>query len=67
MAKKKSASTMNCCAPYAPSKAEQDRWQAESDVQTLLRAAEIRKDPARIKRARALAAEQAAALKQAQS
>jgi len=46
------------------SKTEQD-WMAEDDLRTLMRAAEIRKDPARLKRAQAKAKEQLAALQAA--
>ena len=40
---------------------DEQAWQAEDDVRTLVRAAEIRKDPARLKRARTKAKEQLAA------
>lgn len=41
-----------------PSKAEQDRWQAEDDLRTLIRAAEIKKDKGRMANARKVAKEQ---------
>jgi len=41
-----------------PSKDEQDRWQAEDDLRTLIRAAEIKKDKPRMARARKAAKEQ---------
>lgn len=43
-----------------PSKAEQDRWQAEDDLRTLLRAEEIKKDKKRLASARTMAKEQLA-------
>jgi DNA-nicking Smr family endonuclease len=46
---------------HRPTKEEKERelkWQAESDVRTLAEAAAIKKDPARLKRARAMATEQ---------
>lgn len=42
--------------------AEELKWQAEDDVRTLKNAAEIRSDPARMKRARAEAKRQLEAL-----
>ena len=45
--------------------AEELKWQAEGDVRTLKDAAEIRKSPARLKRARAEAKRQMAALNEA--
>lgn len=46
-------------------KAEEEKWQAEEDVRTLVRAAEVRADKARMKRAMACAKEQMAAMKAA--
>lgn len=42
----------------AADKADRERWEAESDVQTLVRAGEIRKDRGRMKRATAMAKKQ---------
>lgn len=62
MAKKSS----NAIASYAgPSTAEQKRWQAEGDLQTLLRAEEIQKDKPRLAAARRLAREQLKAAEEA--
>lgn len=44
-----------------PSKEEQDRWQAEDDLRTLIRAEEIKKDKKRLANARKAAKEQLAA------
>ena len=41
-----------------PSKAEQQRWQAEDDLRTLIQAREIRGDKARLRRAMKMAKEQ---------
>lgn len=43
-----------------PSQKEQDRWQAEDDLRTLLRAEEIKKDKKRLAAARNMAKEQLA-------
>lgn len=43
-------------------KAEREKYEAENDVRTLVRSAEIRKDKARLKRATAMAKTQLAAL-----
>jgi len=40
-------------APRAP-----DEWEIREDMRTLVRAAEIKKDPARLKRAQAMAREE---------
>lgn len=50
--KVKAAST-----PKAP-KREEDRWRAEDDARTLMRAEEIKRDRARIAKARAVAKKQ---------
>lgn len=42
----------------AEDKKRQEQWQAEDDLRTLVRANEIRKDPRRLARARAMAQEQ---------
>ncbi len=42
----------------APSKQEQDKWQAESDSRTLMQAEEIKRDSARMKAAQAQAKKQ---------
>lgn len=55
MAKSKSAANY---ALAGPSKSEQQRWQAEEDLRTLLRAKEIERDAGRLARARKLAKEQ---------
>lgn len=56
-----SAAAMGSCYP-APLTAEQkkqhERWEAEEDLRTLVRAADIRKDPRRMARAKAMAQEQ---------
>lgn len=49
-----------------PSKAEREKWQAEDDLRTLVRAAEIKKDKARTTRAMALAKKQMAELEKVQ-
>lgn len=46
-------------APGYPSKAQEEKWQAEDDVRTLMRADEISKDKARMARARKVAEQQA--------
>lgn len=55
-----------CCAPSPKMTAEQKKqeedWRAEDDVRTLVRAAEIRKDKPRLKRAQAKAKEQLASI-----
>lgn len=56
MAKTKSAAIGGISA------ADEAKWRAESDLRTLATAAEIKKDPARLKRALAMAKEQMAAL-----
>jgi hypothetical protein len=45
-----------------PDKKQQQDWEAEDDVRTLVRAAEIQKDKPRLARAKAKAKEQLAAL-----
>lgn len=67
--KKKSKSTMSgaeiaCspCRPYkqtAEDKKREAEWRAEEDARTLIRADEIRKDPARLKGAKAYAKKRA--------
>lgn len=42
----------------AEDKKRAEQWQAEDDLRTLVRANEIRKDPRRLARARAMAQEQ---------
>jgi hypothetical protein len=42
---------------------EEARWRAESDLRTLRQAEEIRRDPARLKRAATMAAEEMKALR----
>ena len=49
-------------APSVVEKAEQQKYEAESDVRTLVTAEEIRKDKTRLKRATAMAKTQLAAL-----
>lgn len=44
-------------APKAP-KREEDRWRAEDDARTLMRAEEIKRDRARMAKARAVAKKQ---------
>lgn len=46
----------------APNKTDEQKWQAEEDVRTLVRAEEIRKDKPRLQRATAMAKKQLAAL-----
>lgn len=48
--------------PSASSKADEEKFQAEMDVRTLVEADDIRKDKPRLKRALACAKEQMAAL-----
>ena len=48
--------------PEGPSKADEQKWQAEDDVRTLVEAEEIRKDKPRFKRAMKAAKEKMAAL-----
>jgi len=45
-----------------PASADERKWQAEDDARTLMRAQEIKSDGARMKRAKAVAAAQVAAL-----
>ena len=45
-----------------PKTADDRKWQAEEDVRTLVRAEEIRKDAARLRRATAMAKKQLTAL-----
>jgi hypothetical protein len=53
------AQIVNCVhKPSKEDKEREQRWQAESDVRTLAEAAAIKKDAGRLKRARAMAAEQ---------
>lgn len=44
---------------------QEQSWQAEDDLRTLIRASEIRKDSARLKRAQSKAKEQLAAIQAA--
>lgn len=60
MAKKSSMAYVN-----GPSKQEQDRWQAEDDLRTLLRAKEIQKDKKRLTAARNMAKDQLASATEA--
>lgn len=63
--KKKSSSAESGvihCAPYKPTAEDKRReaeWRAEEDARTLIRADEIRKDPARLKGAKAYAKKRA--------
>jgi len=54
--------TKKATAAIAGGSWDEKSWQAEDDVRTLVRAAEIRKDGPRLKRAQAKAKEQLAAL-----
>ncbi len=45
-------------------KADREKWESEEDVRTLVRAGEIRKDKARLKRATVMATEQLQALEE---
>lgn len=49
-----------------PDKAERQKWQAEDDLRTLVRVAEIKKDKGRMSRAMALAKKQMDELEKAQ-
>lgn len=51
------------CMAGGPSRADEERWQAENDLRTLLDGAKIKKDKARLAKAMKLAKEQQAALK----
>ena len=53
--------------PMEESKAEQEKYEAERDVRTLVDASDIRKDAKRLKRAMKMAREQMAVLKQVQA
>lgn len=53
--------------PTEESKAEEEKYEAERDVRTLVDADEIRKDAKRLKRAMKMAREQMAVLKQVQA
>lgn len=49
-----------CCAPYkmtAEDRKREERWRAEADLDTLITAARIRKDKARLSKAMAIAKE----------
>lgn len=48
----------------AADKADRERWEAESDLRTLVSASEIRKDKGRLKRAMAEAKKQLKTLKE---
>ena len=48
----------------ATQKADRENWEAEDDVRTLVRAGEIRKDKARLKRATVMAKKQLQTLKE---
>ena len=50
--------------PQGPSKAEMEKFQAEDDVRTLVRASEIRADKARFRRATKAAQQQLKALQE---
>lgn len=61
---------MSSCAQPTPAekakqKKQEQEWQAESDLNTMLRFNEIKKDPARLARARARAKEQLATIQAA--
>ena len=53
--------------PTDESKAEQEKYEAERDVRTLVDASDIRDDAKRLKRAMKMAREQMAVLKQVQA
>lgn len=53
--KRKSSSKVNSISPFSDAK-----WRVESDLRTLTEAEEIRRDPARLKKAQALAKEKLA-------
>ncbi len=62
--KKKAAVANQAIGSYAMTaedKRRQQQYQAEDDLRTLVRANEIRRDPARLARAKAMAKEQIAA------
>ena len=46
-----------------PTKTDKQKWEAEEDVRTLVRAEEIRKDKSRLRRATVMAKKQLAALR----
>lgn len=52
--------------PMQPSKTDEQKWQAESDVRTLIDAEKIKADKPRLRRAMKMAKEQADALKNVQ-
>ncbi len=56
---------MEIAMPTAAEKKEQERWESESDVRTLIDAGRIKKDKKRMKRARSMMKEQRAALEEA--
>lgn len=56
---------MATTSPKLAAAKQEQSWQAEDDLRTLIRAAEIRKDPARLKRAQAKAKEQLSAIQAA--
>lgn len=58
--KKKSPAKKNNTIIQAsrPSKSEENKWRAEDDARTLMRAEEIKRDPTRIKAARSQAKKQ---------
>lgn len=59
MATKKASNATPAIIPMsAEDKKRAEQWQAEDDLRTLVRANEIRKDPRRLARARAMAQEQ---------
>ena len=54
-------------APDKPSKAQEQKWQAEDDLRHLSAVQEIKKDRARYRRALKLAKEQMSALKEVEN
>lgn len=57
-AKKPAKSAPKAVATPKVPKREEDRWQAEDDARTLMRAEEIKRDRARMAKARAIAKKQ---------
>lgn len=54
-------------SPVAISKADEEKYEAEEDVRTMIRAGEIKADKPRLKRCMKMAKEQMAALKNVSS
>lgn len=57
VAPKRAIKTKVAATPKAPRR-EEDRWRAEDDARTLMRAEEIKRDRARMAKARAVAKKQ---------